>query len=89
MASCKMRLQQAQETISELLGQVETGKRDYNSMQATIHHLTDSYDRVKQQRDGLLVALKALNSALDSCVELTPELMRKVSEVIANAEKQS
>lgn len=42
-----------------------------------------------QQRDELLSALKALDSAIDSCHELTPDVMRQASAAIAKAETQS
>ena len=42
-----------------------------------------------RQRDELLVALKALDSAFDSCYELTPDVMRQATKAIANAEKST
>jgi hypothetical protein len=47
----------------------------------------DAYQKIEAQRDELLAALKRLYDSIDSCVDLTPELLQEIKIAIANAEK--
>lgn len=61
-----------------------TKQRDEWQRQA--EEIITERNKLETQRDELLEAIKSLYGAIDCCHDLTPDLLRKVSAVIAKAE---
>lgn len=50
---------------------------------------SDDYDELLEQRNDLLEALKKLYNAIDSCVDLTPEILQNAKKAISKTESKT